>query len=99
MEEDIIAVVIKVEKRSDLGESPEKPMAIHKVFAKIDEPNQKFLSELFWVKIIKPVELSVGQREPGALMAHGEFMFETIDEVKVGDQLHLSVASTSSEAT
>jgi hypothetical protein len=86
MEEKITAIVIDVKKRGEIVDS-----AIYVVDARIHEPADKYSSGLYWVKILNRPELAAVQSRIGYQMEHGEFTFESIDDVKKGEILGVSV--------
>jgi hypothetical protein len=60
------------------------------VTAKMYVPAQKYLSDIYLVKVLKP-GLDRDPPEQGRIMERGEFQFDADFEVKVGDRFEISV--------
>jgi hypothetical protein len=69
-----------------------RAITILTVHARLSEPGDRRNWAPQWTKILKPIRLRAGQPEIGALMEQGEFMFETIDEVKVGTKITVLIS-------
>jgi hypothetical protein len=64
------------------------------VRAKMYEPEHKYSADLFLVKILEPPGMGSLQNEEGSLMRHGEFGFEALQEVNIGDKLKIFIRSS-----
>jgi hypothetical protein len=67
------------------------------VYAKINDPVQKYRHCSFTVQILKPIGLSHIQREKGLRMEHGQFSFDSGEELKVGDKLEILISAVPPE--
>jgi hypothetical protein len=61
------------------------------VYAKMYFPAHKYSADIYRVKILEPVALQYLQHEQGSLMEHGEFQFDSVEEVSVGTKLKISI--------
>jgi hypothetical protein len=92
MEEDTgIAEVIKVTKHPVIEIAEGVEVGGWTVQARMYAPAEKYLHELFLVKISKPPELASFHHKKGLQMEHGEFHFDSGEELKVGDRLEILI--------
>jgi hypothetical protein len=61
------------------------------VRAKMNAPAHAFSNDIYKVKVLKPIELTGLQVDPGSIMEHGEFQFDSPKEPKIGDKLEISI--------
>jgi hypothetical protein len=59
--------------------------------AKMYVPAAKYSKDFCLVKILKPKGLNRLQPERGWQMEHGEFAFDSVKELAVGDRLEISI--------
>ena len=62
------------------------------VYARINDPRQKYCHASFVVQILKPSGLSHLQREKGLRLERGQFSFDSGEELKVGDKLEILIS-------
>jgi hypothetical protein len=62
------------------------------VRARLCAPAHRYSKEVFLVKISKPSACSTVRHEHGSQMEHGEFSFDSGEELKVGDQLEILIS-------
>ena len=62
------------------------------VYARINDPVQKYSHASFMVQILKPIGLAHIQREKGLRIEHGQFRFDSGEDLKVGDKLEISIS-------
>jgi hypothetical protein len=91
-----IAVVTKVLKHPVVRLDEGIEIRRFTIRAKMHAPAHKYSDDLYFVKILSPAEFGSLQPEPGTLMDHGEFELDVSEEVKVGDQLEISISATTS---
>jgi hypothetical protein len=60
------------------------------------EPQHNYSADLFLVKILEPPAMGSLQNEQGSLMRHGEFGFEALEEVNIGDKLKILIRPAAS---
>jgi hypothetical protein len=90
-ESPILAEVTKVTKHPVVEVAEGIQVGGFTVHAKMYVPAHKFSKDLYRVKILEPVALQYLQHEQGSWMEHGEFQFDSVDEVSVGTQLKISI--------
>ena len=87
-----IAEVIRVTKHP-VFEIPEGvEVGGYTVRARMCPSAQRYSEEIFLVKISKPSAFSTVQHEHGSQMEHGEFSFDSGEELKVGDKLEILIS-------
>ena len=86
-----IAEVIRVSKHPVIEIAEGVEVGGYTVQARMYAPAQKYSHDLFLVKISKPSEFAHFQHEKGFQMEHGEFSFDSGDELKVGDKLEVLI--------
>jgi hypothetical protein len=89
-----IAIVTHVVKRFSTELKGGIPLSIFTIYAEMHAPAQKYLDDIYLVKVLSPAALRNQQNEePGVLMTHGRFWLDATQElVKVGDELEISIS-------
>jgi hypothetical protein len=87
-----IAEVIRVIKHPIVEIAEGVEVGGYTVRARMCPPAQTYLKEIFLVKISKPSAFSTVQHEHGSQMEHGEFSFDSGEELKVGDKLEILIS-------
>lgn len=67
------------------------------IHARICGPLDKYSHDTFRVKILKPSAFASLQHEKGSQMKHGQFSFESGEELKVGDKLEVLISPPASD--
>ena len=65
--------------------------------ARMYAPADKYIHDLFLVKISKPSVFASFQHEKGFKLENGEFSFDSGAELKVGDKLEILICSAAPE--
>jgi hypothetical protein len=86
-----IAIVTEVTRRSVVEVDEGAEVGFFTVRAKMYEPPHEYSTGLFLVKILEPPAMGNLQNEQGSLMRHGEFGFEAVEEVNIGDKLKIFI--------
>jgi hypothetical protein len=86
-----IAEVIRVTKHPIVEIAEGVEVGGYTVRARMCPPAQRYSKEIFLVKISKPSAYSTVQHEHGSPMEHGEFSFDSGEELKVGDRLEILI--------
>ena len=86
-----IAEVIKVTKHPVIEIAEGVEVGGYTVHARICAPPDKYSHDHFLVKISKPCELTNRRHGKDPKMEHGEFRFESGEELKVGDRLEILI--------
>jgi hypothetical protein len=87
-----IAEVTKVTKHPIVEIAEGVEVGGYTVRAKMCTPAHRYSTEVFLVKISKPSAFSTVQHEHGSQMEHGEFSFDSGEELKVGDKLEILIS-------
>jgi hypothetical protein len=87
-----IAEVIRVTKHPIVEIAEGVEVGGYTVRARMYAPAQRYSQEVFRVKISKPPAFSTIQHEHGSHMEHGEFSFDSGEELKVGDKLEILIS-------
>ena len=87
-----IAEVIRVTKHPVVEIAEGVEVGGYTVQARMYVPAQKYSNDFFLVRISKPSELACRQHEKGSQMEHGEFSFDSGEELKVGDKLEIFIS-------
>lgn len=83
-----IAEVIRVTKHPVVEIAEGVEVGGYTVQARMYAPPDKYSHDSFLVKITKPCL----QHEKGSQMEHGEFSFESGEELKIGDKLEILIS-------
>jgi len=86
-----IAEVIRVTKHPVVEIAEGVEVGGYTVQARMYAPAQKYLHDLFLVRISKPSGFAHLQHQKGTPMEHGEFSFDSGEELKVGDKLEILI--------
>ena len=89
-----IAIVTEVTRQPVVEVDEGAEVGFFTVRAKMYEPEHKYSADLFFVKILEPPGMGSLQNEQGSLMRHGEFGFEALQEVNIGDKLKIFIRSS-----
>ena len=87
-----IAEVIRVTKHPIVEIAEGVEVGGYTMHARICAPAHRYAKEVFQVKILKPSAFSTVQHEHGSQMEHGEFSFDSGEELKVGDKLEILIS-------
>jgi hypothetical protein len=87
-----IAEVIRVTKHPIVEIAEGIEVGGYTVRARLCTPAQRYSKEVFLVKISKPSAYSTVRHEHGSTMEHGEFSFDSGEELKVGDKLEILIS-------
>jgi hypothetical protein len=91
-----IAIVTEVTRQRVVEVDEGAEVGFFTVRAKMYEPEHKYSADLFLVKILEPPGMGSLQNEEGSLMRHGEFGFEALQEVNIGDKLKIFIRPAAS---
>ena len=86
-----IAEVIRLTKHPVVEIAEGVEVGGYTVHARVVVPVDKYSHHLFMVKISKPSELANLQHAKSLHMEHGEFSFDSGEELKVGDKLEVVI--------
>ena len=92
-----IAEVIRVTKHPIVEIAEGVEVGGYTVYARMYAPAQRYSRGVFRVKISKPSIFSTIQHEHGSQMEHGEFSFDSGEELKVGDKLEILISPNAAE--
>jgi len=92
-----IAEVIRVTRQPVVEIAEGVEVGGYTIHARMYAPAQKYSNGLFFVKISKPSAFSTVQHENGAQMEHGEFSFDSGEELNVGDKLEVLISPGASK--
>jgi hypothetical protein len=87
-----IAEVIRVTKHPIVEIAEGVEVGGYTVRARMCAPAHRYTKEIFLVKISKPSAFSTIRHEHGSPMEHGEFSFDSGEELKVGDKLEILIS-------
>ena len=91
-----IAIVTEVTRRPVVEVDEGAEVGFFTARAKMYEPEHKYSANLFLVKILETPGMGSLQNEQGSLMRHGEFGFEAVEEVNIGDKLKIFIRPAAS---
>jgi hypothetical protein len=94
-EDKIVAEVTKVTKQTDLEGSEAARAGLFTVEAKVSAP--EYSDKIFVVRIPKSDAPANLQSKQESLMEDGAFQFVTANEMKIGDQLEVSISRPPAE--
>jgi hypothetical protein len=86
-----IAEVIKVTRHPVFEIAEGVEVGGYTIHARINVPADKYSHDCFRVKISKPSACASLQHEKASQMTHGEFSFDSGEELKVGDKLEILI--------
>jgi hypothetical protein len=86
-----VAIVTKIEILPTPEANKEQTL-ISTVHARIHIPPNLDNSVDYWIKILEPLDLRTSEGEPGELTDDGKITFKARGEVKVGDNLKISIS-------
>jgi hypothetical protein len=87
-----IAEVIRVTKHPIVEIAEGIEVGGYTVRARLCAAARRYSKEVFLVKISKPSAYSTIRHEHGSPMEHGEFSFDSGEELKVGDKLEILIS-------
>ena len=91
-----IAEVIRVTRHPVIEIAEGVEVGGYTIHARINVPADKYSHDCFRVKISKPSACASHHHEKGSEMKHGEFSFDSGEELKVGDKLEIFILSPAS---
>jgi hypothetical protein len=92
-----IAEVIRVTKHPVVEIAEGVEVGGYTIRARMYAPADKYIHDLFLVKISKPSVFASFQHEKGFKLENGEFSFDSGAELKVGDKLEILICSAAPE--
>ena len=87
-----IAEVIRVTRHPIVEIAEGVEVGGYTVRARMCAPAHRYSKEVFLVKISKPSAYSTVLHEHGSQMEHGEFSFDSGEELKIGDKLEILIS-------
>jgi hypothetical protein len=85
------AIVTRVDKHPVVEVAQGVKVGGFTVYAKMYAPKRKYSTGLYLVRILEPYAVQYLQYEQGSLMEHGEFQFDSVDEISVGTRMKISL--------